>query len=287
MGETELRKIERRLTTYPAQAQRDILGLMRGVRRRQREIEKQKKRRLRSLLCDSETGMKRLTGSAESLRTLPILSSLTAGQFARLLPSVRRRSFSSRACILSAGEPACGLYIILLGRVRLRHQDQEGRALTAATFGPREFFGEMGLIGLRPDPASVEATEDCEVVYIGREALLKCLNENAAAAMCMLRVAITRLSRAHRQMANLAFTNVYGRVAQVLVESGHEVNGEWHVDPGSEQIASMVGASREMVSRVLKCMIEKHLLRRDKRRLIVLDGGALVASATGRNSRKR
>jgi hypothetical protein len=84
-------------------------------------------------------------------------------------------------------------------------------------------------------------------------------------------------------MANLALTDVYGRVAQVLVESGREVDGEWHVDVGSEQIAAMVGASREMVSRVIKCMIEKRLLRRYKRKLIVLERETLAAPANGRN----
>jgi predicted regulator of amino acid metabolism with ACT domain len=84
-------------------------------------------------------------------------------------------------------------------------------------------------------------------------------------------------------MGNLALTDVYGRVAQVLVESGHEVNREWHVDVGAEQIAAMVGASREMVSRVVRCMIEKRLVRRFKRRLIVLDRDALAAPISRRN----
>ena len=66
--------------------------------------------------------------------------------------------------------------------------------------------------------------------------------------------------------------------SRVLVANGHEFSGEWHVNVGSEQIAAMVGASREMVSRVLRCMIDKRVVRRFKRKLIVMDRDALTAA---------
>jgi CRP/FNR family transcriptional regulator, cyclic AMP receptor protein len=218
-----------------------------------------------------------ITWDSRLLRRLPVVSTLTDNQFASLQRTIRRRSFAARACILPAGEAPDGLYIIVSGRARLRHQDQDGRALIAETYGPGEFFGEMGLIDPRPYSAAVEAAEMCEVAYVPREPLLECLGQNPAAAMCMLGAALSRLSKAHRQMANLALTNVYGRVAQVLLENGRQLDGEWQVDVGSEQIAAMVGASREMVSRVLKCMIQKRVVRRHKRQLFVLDRATLAA----------
>ena len=217
------------------------------------------------------------------LRRLPVISTLTDGQFSSVLKTIRRRSYTARSCILPAGESPDGLYIIVSGRARLRHQDHDGRALIAETYGPSEFFGEMGLLDSRPYSAIVEAAEACEIAYIPREPLLACLDQNPTAAMCMLRAALSRLSKAHRQMANLALTNVYGRVAQVLLENGQEVDGEWRVDVGSEQIAAMVGASREMVSRVLKCMIQKRVVRRHKRQLFVLDRATLTAPQPGSN----
>ena len=75
-------------------------------------------------------------------------------------------------------------------------------------------------------------------------------------------------------MANLALSTVYVRVTQVLLENGHEVNGEWHVSGSSEQIADMVGASREMVNKVLRCMVIKRVIRRDKQKIIVVDRDA-------------
>lgn len=217
------------------------------------------------------------TWSAETLRHLPLFSALSDPEFARLLRSTKRRTFSARECVLSAGEPPDGLYIVIAGHVRLVHQDQEGRALIAEIYGPGDMFGEMGLLDATAYPVSVIAAEECGVAFIPREAAIECLESNVAAAMSMLRLSLDRLRKAHRQMANLALTKVYSRVAQVLVSHGCEAGGEWHVDVGSEQIAAMVGASREMVSRVLRCMIEKRVVRRFKRKLIVTDRQALIA----------
>ena len=219
------------------------------------------------------------TWSADVLKTVPLLSELSAADFEQLLPAVQRRAFSARECILRAGESPDGLYVVVSGRVRLVHQDQEGRALIAEIFGPGELFGEMGLIDASGCPASVVAAESCELVFIPRQEVVECMSRSHAAAMSLLRTALTRLCKAHRQMANLALTKVYARVAQVLMTNGREADGEWHVDVGSEQIAAMVGASREMVSRVLKCMIEKRLVRRFKRKLIVIDREALSVRA--------
>ena len=137
----------------------------------------------------------------------------------------------------------------------------------------------MGFIDATACPASIIAAEPCEVAFIPRHAILESLQGNGQATMALLRTSLERLCTAHRQMANLALANVYTRVAQVLGENGHEKDGEWHTNVGSEQIAALVGASREMVSRTLRCMIEKRLVRRHKRKLIVIDRAALEAAA--------
>jgi CRP/FNR family cyclic AMP-dependent transcriptional regulator len=87
----------------------------------------------------------------------------------------------------------------------------------------------------------------------------------------MLRNVVGRLREADRKIASLALMDVNGRVARLLIELAKDVNGVWVVDTGSEEIARMVGASREMVSRVLKEMREEGLISRDKRKIIVLD----------------
>jgi CRP/FNR family transcriptional regulator, cyclic AMP receptor protein len=203
------------------------------------------------------------------LRDLPFLSTLGDALFASLLPSLEQLSFSAGARILPTGKRA-GLYIIVSGRLRLRHVEH-GRAIVLETFGPSEFFGEMSLFAEPSCGLSLVVVENCELVYIPRTAVVECMGHNSAAVMCVLTVAIHRLRRGHLQIADLALSTVYIRVVHVLLEHGHELNGEWHVALGSEELAELVGASREMVNKVLRCMIAKGVIRRDKGNIIVMD----------------
>ena len=222
----------------------------------------------------------------DALRKLPLFSALTASQLTWVAAAIKHRTYPAGACIVPAGETADGLYVILSGRVRVVHEDAEGHALIVADLGAHEFFGEMGLIDSTPCPASIRAVDRCEVIWMPRKIFIECIEDNAGAALCMLRRSLERLCAAHHKMANLALMNVYGRVARVLLENGHETNGEWRVDTGSEQIAAMVGASREMVSRVVKSMIVKGAVRRHKRKLIVLDRGALAQASASHRPRQ-
>lgn len=220
--------------------------------------------------------MVRLACSPSILRSLPPFSSLSEAQFEALLPSIQRRKYAARTRILRAGENSDGLYVILSGHVKVVLEDGEGRELIASTVGPNEFFGEAGLVDGGPRAASVQTQEACEVLFIPRKTVLELLQHNADAAVVVLRTVIDRLSDAQRKMASLALFDVYARVARVLLETGRESGGEWLVEPGSEQIAAMVGASREMVSRVVKDMIKRGVVRRHKRKLIVIDRAALA-----------
>ena len=94
--------------------------------------------------------------------------------------------------------------------------------------------------------------------------------------MLMLRSVVARLREADRKIESLALMDVYGRVARLLMEHAREIDGRWIVEPGSEQISRMVGASREMVSRVLKDLREKGLIVRDKRKIVVLDRASMA-----------
>src|SRR5688500_4910789 len=123
----------------------------------------------------------------DALRTLPIFELLTDTQLAWAQSAVKHRTYPARACILRAGETPEGLYVIVSGRVRLLHEDGDGHALIVSNFGPREFFGEMGLIDAAPCPASFHAVDACELACIPRQVFLECIGENAAAAMYVLR----------------------------------------------------------------------------------------------------
>ena len=214
---------------------------------------------------------------ASLLRSVPLFATLDDHALSAMLPAMQQRTYSPRTCILRAGESGEGLYVVLSGRVRVLLDDGEGHEIIVAVFGPNEFFGEVELMDGGPRLANFDCTHPTEVLHIPRKIVLEWIERDPAAAMLLLRTVTRRLAEAHQKIGNLALVNVYGRVARVLLEEGHEgANGEWHVEPGAEQIAAMVGASREMVSRVVKDMITRGLVRRHKRKLIVIDRQLLL-----------
>ena len=209
------------------------------------------------------------------LKTVPLFSLFSDHQLAALFPAIQHRSYPRHSFMLRAGEKSDALYIILSGRAKIVIDDGEGREVTLTTIGPSEFFGEMSLIDEKPRSASVEALEPCEVLYISKPAFMACLKDNFDAAMLILRSVVGRLREADRKIASLALMDVHGRVARLIMDLAKESNGNWVVDTGSEEMARMVGASREMVSRVLKDMRDSGLIRRDKRKIIVLDRASM------------
>jgi CRP/FNR family cyclic AMP-dependent transcriptional regulator len=120
--------------------------------------------------------------------------------------------------------------------------------------GPGEFFGEMGLIDDSPRSASVVAIEACELLSITKRDFKKCLAENFEMAMAVMRGLVRRLREADRKIGSLALLDVYGRVARLLLDMSENVEGEKVVTKRlpKQDIAKMIGASREMVSRVMK-----------------------------------
>jgi CRP/FNR family cyclic AMP-dependent transcriptional regulator len=219
--------------------------------------------------------MTNLTVNPTILKTVPLFSLLSDNQLGSLFPAIQHRSYPRHAFMLRAGERPDALYIILAGRAKVLIEDGEGREVTLTIIGPSEFFGEMSLIDDKPRSASVEALEACEILYISKAAFMGCLKDNFEVAMLMLRSIVGRLREADRKIASLALMDVHGRVARLLMDLAREVNDVWIVDTGSEEMARMVGASREMVSRVLKEMRDSGLILRDKRKIIVLDRGSM------------
>lgn len=222
----------------------------------------------------------RIQCKPSTVRSLPFFSALTDDELAEVLKSVQHRTYPPRATILRAGDTADALYFILSGRAHVLLSNGHGREVIVAILGPNQFFGESGLLegGVRGE--NVQSHDACDVLYVPRRVLLDCMQHNAAAALFLLRDLANRVADANGKIASLALLDVYSRVARVLVETCRDVRGDMMVEPGSELIAAMVGASREMVSRVVKDMLRKGMVRRYKRKLIVLDREALLRRAT-------
>jgi CRP/FNR family cyclic AMP-dependent transcriptional regulator len=192
--------------------------------------------------------------STAMLRSVPLFASFSEEPLRMLTTVVTRRSVTRGTIIMAAGDPTDSLYIILSGRLKVMMSDEDGKEVILSILGPGEFFGEMGLIDDAPRSASVVAIEPCELLSINRRDFKKCLSENFEMSMAVMRGLVRRLREADRKIGSLALLDVYGRVARLLLDMAETVDGQKMVTKRlpKQDIAKMIGASREMVSRVMK-----------------------------------
>jgi CRP/FNR family cyclic AMP-dependent transcriptional regulator len=188
------------------------------------------------------------------LRNVPLFAMLPEPQLAVLTSVVSRRSFPRGATIILAGETTDSLYVVISGRLKVQMSDHEGREVILAILGAGEYFGEMGLIDDSPRSASVITLEPCELIGLSKHDFMRCLSDNFEMSTMVMRGLVKRLREADGKISNLALMDVYGRVARLLLDMAETVNGEKIIarKVAKQDIAKMIGASREMVSRVMK-----------------------------------
>jgi len=223
------------------------------------------------------------------LKGVPLFSAFSDTQIGQLLSCVQHRSYPRNSFILRAGEETDALYIILSGRVKLLIPDEEGHEVILSIMGAHEFFGEMGLFDDQTRSASAETLEACEMLRVSKAGFTALLKDNFELAILIIRNLVRRMREADRKIESLALIDVYGRVARLLIDLAQNVDGNWVVEraPAKQEIARMIGASREMVSRVVKDLHQKGLIRSEKRRIYVLDKLSMQKRASTRHSADR
>lgn len=214
--------------------------------------------------------------TTSTLRKLAFLSLLTENELAALLPAVQFRTYERRMLIIAPGDPGHGLYIVRSGRVNVLLENERGRQIMLEQLGEDDVFGELGVLNGLANTEVVESQTNAALVFLSREAVLTSLRRNSSAAMFLMNVMAARLAQARRTVGRLALYDVQTQVAEVMLEHGHEEGGHWIVDFGSERISLIVGASREMVSRVIGHFTARGIAARRKRTLIVLDRASLA-----------
>ena len=191
------------------------------------------------------------------IRRVPLFTMLTPAQAESLASAVEKRRFRRGELIVEQGKKQGALFILLAGRARVVVTDTKAREVILATLHPGDYIGEMSLIDEEPHSANVEAEVQTDALVLAGADFTRCLLENSSTVSAVMKGLVQRLRSADRKIESLALLGVYGRVANVLLDSGVPIPGPDNIrvirDKISRQdIAKMVGASREMVSRVMK-----------------------------------
>ena len=192
--------------------------------------------------------------SVAVLQTLPIFASLPPARMEALGRLASLRHVARGGVVLREGENTNAIYFILNGALKVLVSDADGREVILTILGRGELFGEMGAIDDNPRSATVVATQSSDLVVINKSDFQQILSDNFEVALAIMRGLANRLRVADRNIESLALLDVYGRVARLLLDQSEVVDGRRVINrPMTKQdIAKMIGASREMVSRVMK-----------------------------------
>jgi len=181
------------------------------------------------------------------------------------------RVFAKNAVIVSEGDDSGSVYVLLSGRVKVFLSDPQGREVELNRLGPGEYFGEVTLDG-GPRSASVMALEETRCAVVRRAELLELIERQPELALHMLRRLARRVRALSENVRSLALMDVYGRVARLLLELAEEKDGRLVIgEPLTHKdIASRIGASREMVSRIFSDLAEGGYVSKEAGRLVIL-----------------
>ncbi len=166
-----------------------------------------------------------------------------------------RHSYPKNAVVCMEGDDTTRLFIIESGKVNVYVSGEDGKQVTLNYMGPGEYFGELSLIDDSPRSASVMTVTDSVFLTIGREQLHDFIRQNPDCALVLLQQLTQRIRDLTHSVKDLALLDVYGRVAQLLKRLANDDNCISNPKLTHQEIANMVGASREMVSRVMKELV--------------------------------
>ncbi len=211
------------------------------------------------------------------LSRAPMFAALDAEAAAALRASMDAVHLNKGQILFHEGTRGERLYIITDGKMKLGHTSSDGRESLLAVLGPGELLGELSLFDPGPRTATATALTDISLMGLGHAALRPWLTGRPEVAEALLGALAQRLRRTNEQMADLVFSDVPGRVAKTLLELGEKFGRQLpdgiHVthDMTQEELAQLVGASRETVNKALADFAARGWIRLESRSVVLLD----------------
>lgn len=217
--------------------------------------------------------------TAATLRALPMFQHTAPAALEAIARTAMMRLVRRHAYVVLAGNTTDFVYFVQSGSLNVMIGDDDGREAILSMLGPGEMFGEMGVLDDSVRSATVVAVTPCVLIMLTKSDFRRYLRENFDMALYVMRKLAQRLRTADRRIESLALLDVGGRVARLLhdISEPCDEHGLITRRVTKQEIAKMVGASREMVSRVLKDMQARDLIDEEDGRYILREIGPVHA----------
>jgi CRP/FNR family cyclic AMP-dependent transcriptional regulator len=205
------------------------------------------------------------------LDKVALFEGLSEAQLARLSDKAPVRAFPKGAIVINEGDEAGTLFVIVSGAVKAYLSDENGKEAILSTQGPGEYFGELALFDDTPRSASVAATEPCTLMVLQKSVVQEAVRSDPDIALKLLKGMAGRVRRLTENVRTLALLDVFGRLVRVLEDLAVERDGVRVIEPRptQQEIASRIGASREMVSRILTDLARGGYIEMEDKRILI------------------
>ncbi len=213
------------------------------------------------------------TPSNAMLTQVPLFSGLSDAEIQSVLSHATKKTVTKNTIIISEGDQSASLYVILSGKVKVFLQDDEGKEVVLNYHEAGEYFGELALIDDAPRSASVMTVEKSTFLVISKEEFKQMLSNHPDVAFSLVKGLVLRLRLLTENVKDLALTDVYGRVVKLLSGLAKPQAGKGVITDGPTQqdIANRVGASREMVGRILRDLTTGGYIKIEGKSIIIND----------------
>ena len=205
------------------------------------------------------------------LREIPLFSRLDDKALGNLEKAAIRRTYPKNTILISKGDKSDQLFVVLKGKLKVSITDASGKEIIMSLLGAGDYFGEMAMIDGESRSATIVTTQASEVLTISRDDFHRTLMSSPELMFELLKVLARKVRIATDKLESLAFEDVYGRLVKLLIQLAKPHEDVWIVEDSltHQEIANMIGSSREMVTRILKALTSGGYISVDRKRITI------------------
>ena len=203
------------------------------------------------------------------LEKVPLFSNLSTHEITKLEAIGQERSVPKNTMVISEGDDTDCLYVVIKGKAHAFRNDESGRQLIVNSFGPYDYFGEMSFFDSNVRCATVITKVKCTLLILPRKRFFNFAAKHPQIYENVIRALLEKLRKATQQIEELAFLDVYGRLTRVLIEN-QNADGVIEEKLTQQELADMVGSSRETVNRIFNELVSGGYLVKEGGRIKLL-----------------
>jgi CRP/FNR family cyclic AMP-dependent transcriptional regulator len=202
------------------------------------------------------------------LEQVALFANLSSREIAELEAIGKERSVPKNTMVINEGDDSDCLYVILKGKAHALRSDESGRQFIVNRFGAYDYFGEMSFFDRSERCATVITKAKCNFMVLPRKGFFEFATLHPEIYVNVIKALLDKLRKATQQIEELAFLDVYGRLTRVLIEN-QSADGVIEEKLTQQELADMVGSSRETVNRIFNELVAGGYLTKEKGRIKV------------------